>query len=136
VYFDYGDYTVPGDQGYGIGQLQTDFTSYLNKWTHVVLTSNGVNRMQIFLNGVKVAAKASASSPNTAHAGLHIGEYVGEYHNGVIDDFRIYNRVLSDSEVQQLYNLNAGQNRSGALFQWKQQLYSNTRNHNRKHEHH
>lgn len=46
---------------------------------------------------------------NAADDGFNIGQigshFAGFYFNGLIDDVRIYNRVLSADEIKRLYNM-------------------------------
>ena len=65
----------------------------------------------LYVNGVKNAATKSGTDRSTlldANVGLRIGrdsQSSGAYaFNGAMDDVRIYNNVLSDAEVQQLYD--------------------------------
>ncbi len=44
---------------------------------------------------------------NTMQSDLYIGYFSGFYFDGLLDDFRIYNRVLSDQEIEDLYNYEA-----------------------------
>lgn len=67
--------------------------------------------MTFYVNGVSVAtATAALITTISAHA-LTIGmsnSGTAIPFNGSIDDVRIYNRVLSASEVSQLYNAGIG----------------------------
>jgi hypothetical protein len=74
----------------------------LNVWTHLCLSFTGTT-LKIFVNG---------QAPNTYTTTSLGGAQVYTYNNigfdafsGGIDDFRIYNRGLSNSEVTALYNL-------------------------------
>jgi len=72
---------------------------YDNGWTN-----NGTNAF-IYIDG-KVVGSGSGLTPFTPGALAIGGNGVNEDgdFNGKIDDVRIYNRVLSATEVQQLYN--------------------------------
>jgi hypothetical protein len=95
LYFDFGTA--------GANRITTPFASYLNKWTHVVLTNDGI-RMQIFINGKLVANNSSGGRLASDLTGIYIGAgpYSGQYQPAAIDDFRIYNRVLSATEISRL----------------------------------
>lgn len=78
------------------------------KWYHIVGTYDGANS-RCYLNGVLDGTVASSGSIGAAvvNAGLLIGsdgETAGRYFNGYIDEVRIYNRALSQSEVSLLYS--------------------------------
>ena len=78
------------------------------KWTHVVLSFDGLNRWAIFENGFK---KQEFNMPieikwvGHGARGWRIGGMHRSYLNGSIDDVRIYNRALSAEEVKALYDL-------------------------------
>ncbi len=79
-------------------------TATLNKWQHFVYTYNGTQG-RFYKNGVLIAGPKTQTAP-TAWGGLNIGGINTAYSlHGSLDDVRIYNRALSASEVQQLYNL-------------------------------
>jgi hypothetical protein len=80
----------------------------LQTWYHISATfQNGTAK--IFINGL--IDQTNQWKINTLSLAvrrvLRIGENqpgAPEFFNGIIDDLRIYNRALSDSEIQQLYN--------------------------------
>jgi hypothetical protein len=96
IYWDYGALTA--------GRVDADYTSYLDKWTHVVLVSAGIggNFKAIYLDGVEVVSATSSDGP-AALSGLTIGKWPssGE-HRGLIDDFRIYDYVISPAQITAL----------------------------------
>ncbi|HEY5866900.1 MAG TPA: LamG domain-containing protein [Candidatus Tectomicrobia bacterium] len=72
-----------------------------NVWTHVAGTYDGVT-VRLFLNGVQVASTA-ISGPIAASTGpLRIGGngLWGEFFQGSIDEVRLYNRALTQAEIQ------------------------------------
>ena len=98
------------------GQLTTGTVS-LNKWTHVVgVWNTNANTISIYFNGVLQSITAvgagtpgafATTNPNASFP-QRIGYDGGDaVFNGLIDDVRIYNRALSASEVQELYNTGA-----------------------------
>ena len=77
------------------------------QWSYVIATYDGVNN-RIYLNGV-----LAPNSPFPSAVGLKadssdftIGKYPSgsEYYPGWIDDLRVYNRVLTASEISAIYN--------------------------------
>jgi hypothetical protein len=74
-----------------------------NVWYHIVmLRRDGVTRF--YLNGNQTP-NTSSSTPYPPSA-FTIGSATGaRFFNEAIDDVRIYNRALSDAEVQQLYQI-------------------------------
>jgi hypothetical protein len=91
------------------GRISTDYTNYLNKWTHVALVSNGSSFKAIYLDGKLITSGVASGGSATALTGLRIASSpetpADLFHKGRIDDFRIYNRVLSADEVKRLYNM-------------------------------
>lgn len=77
-------------------------------WTHVTATYNGENKtVKIFINGVINRTHLNVpKDPITGNWALRIGDDYGgwkSFYEGLIDDIRIYNRVLSEAEVSALY---------------------------------
>lgn len=84
-----------------------------NAWHHILITSDrslGVNQSKIFINGVE----------NSYQFGYHTDDFSGNYpsfnifigardgtsfrYSGLMQDLRIYNRVLTPLEIEELYN--------------------------------
>jgi len=80
----------------------------INTWTHVVGVKTGTY-VQWYVNGQKIYNSADLGHTR-AISNLRIGvdglTAIGkdDYFNGTIDEVRIYNRALVDSEIQALYN--------------------------------
>jgi len=94
---------------------QNDMSIYTNAnlnnnttWFHVVWTLNPTGVYKIYINGVlNTTVTSNATYPAI---GTRTNNYIGKnnwsnpYFNGRIDDFRIYNRVLSDSDAANIYS--------------------------------
>ncbi len=100
----------------GVNQLYSSFngagygascpTILLNSWYHIVFVRNG-NQSCFFINGVKYIISGTGNSTFDSSQPLIIGqdiEGLNEILNGKVDDIRIYNNALTDSEVQTLFN--------------------------------
>ena len=83
-----------------------------NVWRHVTWTltyaspGSSSSTWNIYLNGVLKATTTNYyPSPSVTRTLSYIGKsnWADGYYNGYIDDFRIYNRVLSSSEVSSLF---------------------------------
>lgn len=72
-------------------------------WYHVVLTSGG-GVSKIYINGVQDGPDGTGNTATTVGVGIGC-HFVDPCFDGIIDDVRIYNRVLSADEVKQLYNM-------------------------------
>jgi len=91
-------YVFPGQQEFAIATNVFAF----NKWHSAVATLSSAG-MRLYFDGLLVTNNPSVTSAQNYNGYWHIGMDVGE-----IDDVRIYNRALSDSEVQQLYVYESG----------------------------
>lgn len=79
-------------------------THNYGSWYYLVGTYDGTN-VTIYVNGVQEGIAAFSGAIIQTPAPLCIGRYgtVAETVNGSIDEFRLYNRALSGSEVLNLY---------------------------------
>jgi hypothetical protein len=96
------------------GVSYTYNTGFLD-WVHIVAVNNA-NTMELYLNGVKVQENSNTNGNIDAVNNLPMyigvnnelqtsyGEAFWYPFNGKIDDVRIYNRALTDNEIQSLYN--------------------------------
>lgn len=76
-------------------------------WQHVAVTLSG-NTGTLYLNGAQVGQNTSMtftpfSLGSTSQNYIGKSQYNDPYFNGLVDDFRIYGRALSVSEIAQLY---------------------------------
>lgn len=83
-------------------------TVAINTQYHVVFTISGGNQAQVFVNGLLenslTISPTEAPSATTFWIGNRSGAPAGQCFNGVMDDLRVYNRVLSANEVETIYN--------------------------------
>lgn len=113
---------VPNKLTYAIGpaKLNTnwdvlyavgDFNSFENeKWYNVVFVKNGTD-YKLYLNGeVDGTTNLPASNDYTQDVGLIIGSIGSGYEvfNGTLDDYGIWNRALTENEIQNLYTSSTG----------------------------
>jgi hypothetical protein len=76
----------------------------LNSWTHVVVTRTSTGIANFYINGVgSGTADQNSGSPAAGTMNLFIGGDGSHAWDGLIDEVRIYNRVLSPDEIKQLY---------------------------------
>ena len=75
--------------------------SPVGSWTHVALTYNG-SQLVLYVNGVQAGTLAASGAIQSSSSPLWIGgnQPYGEYFQGLIDDVRVYNRALSQAEIQ------------------------------------
>jgi hypothetical protein len=76
-----------------------------NNWHHITGVFDGSN-IKIYLDGTIKQTVFSRGTPANNTRDLFIGKHwaLGREFNGAIDDVRIYNRALSEAEIQTLYD--------------------------------
>jgi hypothetical protein len=78
-----------------------------NLWSQVVLIFTQGQNFQVYLNGIFQEAVSFPYITNLSTSNLNVGGNggsVSQGYNGSFDDVRIYNRALSASEIQAIYN--------------------------------
>ena len=84
----------------------------LNAWTHLAATYDG-NNLIIYFNGSAQGSASLAGGIFNGTDNIGIGATIGgggpnALFNGLIDEPAVYNRALSASEIQAIYNAGAG----------------------------
>tara|TARA_Y100001973_G_C5193512_1_gene332586 strand:- start:165 stop:2672 length:2508 start_codon:yes stop_codon:yes gene_type:complete len=102
-----------GDHWQGNGTTYTETNLSLNKWYHIVTSSENLQgrNSRLYVNGVLVnanpcdgsAGRGPYTGPSSASS-LRLNRGNGGGHNGEFGLFRTYNRQLSDEEVLQNFN--------------------------------
>ena len=99
-----------------LGKWRTQANSItLNTWQHICVTydrSSASNDPVMYINGTPVSiteySTPSGSYNSEAANSLYIGNWdtssTGSF-DGILDDVRIYNRILSQTEITNLYNI-------------------------------
>ena len=84
----------------------------LNRWYHLAFVWEGptTKKQIIYINGKKDCERTSTglltvTSGNVTGKGEWIGRFVGDYHGGFISEISVYNRVLSEKEIKEHYEL-------------------------------
>lgn len=102
---------IVGANGTGGSEAISDEALELNQWHHLVMTYNG-SQIKLYVNGVLKSTTNYNGLMNTSGtSGISIGESNQAngywYHtNGKIDNVGIWNRELSISEINNLFNNN------------------------------
>ena len=73
----------------------------LNTWSYLATTYDG-SVLRLYVNGAQVASKAVTGDILNSFGALRIGgnSVWGEYFHGMIDEVRVYNRALTQTEIQ------------------------------------
>ena len=92
--------------------VRADSAAAYGVWQNIVMTFG--DSLRIYINGKQVSSKTSATLNNfntTNNGTLYIGRINNNiatnqkyYLNGKLDDFRIYDKALTSSDVTNLYN--------------------------------
>jgi len=87
---------------------ESDDNANNNDWNHVVATFDSASQIKLYVNNVLTDAPSHASTPFTLRttSGFEIGDDSSDsrWLDGKVSSAKIYNRVLSASEVTQNYN--------------------------------
>ncbi|MFM8438938.1 MAG: LamG-like jellyroll fold domain-containing protein, partial [Candidatus Kapaibacterium sp.] len=98
IYWDYGNINAGG-------RLVGDYSTSLNKWTHVALVSDGASYKAIYLNG-QLQVSEERAMPVTALTQLRIGQQAGggSFVKSSMREFRVWNRVRTPEEILRYMN--------------------------------
>lgn len=99
--------------GSTIGRRYSNTVRALNTWYHVASVYNATTQsLDLYVNGVLDNGTFSGPVPSSQilqNVNVNIGRRTGGYYfNGLIDEVRIYNRALSQSEIQSDMNTPVG----------------------------
>ena len=98
----------------GLGGTFTEIkspNSYdLNNWYHVVATYDTSAGQKLYVNGNLVASGTTTGTVTTNTGNLYVGSYysTGYKYSGRLDEFAIFDKVLTPTEVSYLYNSGTG----------------------------
>ena len=101
----YGFRYYNGTLGTGSNMYTQGTTPDINKWYNVVISRNS-GTSSMYVNSSFITS-SSGDTYNISSTTLTIGDYGGSgtySHDGYISNFKIYNRALTASEIQQNYN--------------------------------
>lgn len=79
---------------------------FQNEWQHIVLTRTG-NNIKVYLNGNEIISNTRSDNSVSGFTHFRVGSRVlnnGNPFNGLLDELAIYNRALSQAEIEILYN--------------------------------
>ncbi|MEK6783725.1 MAG: LamG domain-containing protein, partial [Bacteroidota bacterium] len=106
VYLDVGP---TGELRFGDDFTATGIFLSANTWVHIAGTDDANTSVKLYINGV-ISSQASINTnyqPGSLRIGGDTGSSFGSF-NGIIDDVRIYNSVLSPSEIFTLFSEDNG----------------------------
>ncbi len=95
------------------GSVTSSTTVSANQWYHVVLTKSSSDGVKLYLDNVSVGSNSGYTSNNTANTTSGGLNTIGWYNtgssttasfDGLMDQFRIFSKALSTSEISTLYS--------------------------------
>ena len=98
TYWDFGNISTTGRLSYA------NPLGCIGQWNHYVLVSSVLgNYMRIYRNGVLEASKTGAGVFTNYLANLQIGGNSAHYFTGKMEELAIWNRALSEIEINELF---------------------------------
>jgi len=90
-----GTFGSTSNQSYGLGPIPA------SSWTHLAVTYDG-SAIRLYINAVQVSSKVQTGNIATSTNPLQIGgdSIFGQYFAGTIDEVRVYNVALNQSQIQ------------------------------------
>ncbi len=89
----------------GSSSFTTDFTAYMNKWTHIYAEFTATNTKLYLDNVLKIdEAKTYSRFAGVDLMGVGSGDGSSRPINGKIDEAGMWSRVLTTDEITELYN--------------------------------
>ncbi len=101
------------------GSSKSDFNTTISAdiWYHVAGTYDPITKTaRLYLDGIPDKVIQNADAPVAAGSELRIGLNMdnSEEFKGIIDDLRIYNRVLDDAEIKELLTVTSVKEENGS----------------------
>ena len=83
----------------------------LNQWVHIVASRKANEAAKIYYNGVLQPLTSDIWTGSVSYTGAYFAigrqrDYSNRFFNGSVDEVRVYNRALSESEIYVLYQDN------------------------------
>lgn len=89
------------------GSMLFSYGVETSTWEHIVVTSNST-AIQIYKNGIWQSTNNDFTYCQSPNPTLNQGNlFIGKLYDGLMDDIIIYDKILSPTEISQLYNLPA-----------------------------
>ncbi len=86
------------------------FAAETEKWYHIIYTTNPEdNELKLYVDGELVVEGVAGAQPENMDERRIGSEHDGRFLNGMIDNVRIYDRVLTEDEVMQNFEAKSDQ---------------------------
>lgn len=96
-----------------LGRIITDYTAYLDRWTHITLVSAGQlgSFKAIYLDGELAASDNTSDGPTQTLTGGSLSvspsRLANVQHRGRLDEVAVFNQVLSAQDIRSIYQAGA-----------------------------
>ncbi len=109
------NFVSAADSSFQTSISQTEFEA--GQWHHILVTHDGSgNQARLYIDA-ELANSGSLVLGNKTDSPLYLGsDSSGRYFNGSLDDIRIYNRVLTQKEILNVYNVLALEKKQVCAF--------------------
>jgi len=97
------DYGPSSNMRYNDQSITETFGSVTTNWEMLTITWDDAGTITGYLNGTQQFSNGSANA-NLFDLVFGVNRGVNQYYEGLLDDVRLYDKVLSSSEVSNLYN--------------------------------
>lgn len=126
ISLEYGDGFGGNDPAYRNGKEAT-VDDMKGSWNHITAVVRSVSSMDLYRNGINVGGGSTggsstktmdSSKPGFASSAYFISNSRIYRFKGVIDDIRLWNRALSETEIRQTMCVNLNGDESGLIGYW------------------
>lgn len=83
--------------------IEANIVFVADEWKHIVISQNSEGLMKIYIDGVEISSE-TLGYINLEYLVLGVGTEQGDFYNGWMDELSLYGSVLSDEEIEILYN--------------------------------
>jgi len=90
--------------------VKITFNAEIDKWYHIIYTTDTKKQeLKLYVDGELVAEGGAGGTPENMDERRIGSEHDGRFLEGMIDDVRIYDRVLSEKEVEQNFKVESNE---------------------------
>ena len=97
----------PAFDGDGSNTYENSSGSFIGKWIHLSLIKSSTEGMKIYQDGQLIKTYSQATASTSQYSRLSVGNNCAlrKIFDGKIGDYKIYNKVLTESEIAQCYRV-------------------------------